>query len=104
RGVVVDSEDQCGGANVTVAAGEDWHEFVALAVEEGWAGVEALSGIPGSAGATPVQNVGAYGQDVAQTVARVRVWDRREERVGTVSSPGGHFTYRHSGLKSTATF
>ncbi len=47
-GVVVDSQDQCGGANVTVAAGEDWDGFVALAVEEGWSGVEALSGIPGS--------------------------------------------------------
>ena len=103
-GVVVDSEDQCGGANVTVAAGEDWDGFVALAVEEGWSGVEALSGIPGSTGATPVQNVGAYGQDVAQTVARVRVWDRREERVRTMSSPECHFTYRHSVFKGTDRF
>ena len=100
RGVVVDSEDQCGGANVTVAAGEDWDEFVTLAVEEGWSGVEALSGIPGSAGATPVQNVGAYGQDVAQTVARVRVWDRREERVRTMTSLDCRFTYRHSVFKA----
>ena len=100
-GVDVDSLDQCGGANVTVAAGEDWDGFVALAVEEGWSGVEALSGIPGSTGATPVQNVGAYGQDVAQTVARVRVWDRREERVRTMSSPECHFTYRHSVFKGT---
>ena len=53
RGVVVDSQDQCGGANVTVSAGEDWDGFVALAVEEGWSGIEALSGIPGSTGATP---------------------------------------------------
>jgi UDP-N-acetylmuramate dehydrogenase len=100
-GVVVDSEDQCGGANVTVAAGEDWDGFVALAVDEGWSGVEALSGIPGSTGATPVQNVGAYGQDVAQTIARVRVWDRREERVRTMSSPECRFTYRHSVFKAT---
>jgi UDP-N-acetylmuramate dehydrogenase len=104
RGVVVDSEDQCGGANVTVAAGEDWDEFVTLAVEEGWSGVEALSGIPGSAGATPVQNVGAYGQDVAQTVARVRVWDRREERVRTMTSLDCRFTYRHSVFKATDRF
>jgi UDP-N-acetylmuramate dehydrogenase len=103
-GVDVDSLDQCGGANVTVAAGEDWDGFVALAVEEGWSGVEALSGIPGSTGATPVQNVGAYGQDVAQTVARVRVWDRREERVRTMSSPECHFTYRHSVFKATDRF
>ena len=103
-GVVVDSEDQCGGAIVTGAAGEDWDGFVALAVEEGWSGVEALSGIPGSTGATPVQNVGAYGQDVAQTIARVRVWDRREERVRTMSSPECHFTYRHSVFKATDRF
>ena len=104
RGVVVDSEDQCGGANVTVAAGEDWDGFVTLAVEEGWSGVEALSGIPGSTGATPVQNVGAYGQDVAQTVARVRVWDRREERVRTMTSLDCGFTYRHSVFKATDRF
>jgi UDP-N-acetylmuramate dehydrogenase len=100
-GVVVDSQDQCGGANVTVAAGEDWDGFVSLAVDEGWSGVEALSGIPGSTGATPVQNVGAYGQDVAQTIARVRVWDRREERVRTMSSPECRFTYRNSVFKGT---
>jgi UDP-N-acetylmuramate dehydrogenase len=104
RGVDVDSEDQCGGANVTVAAGEDWDGFVALAVEQGWSGVETLSGIPGSAGATPVQNVGAYGQDVAQTLARVRVWDRREERVRTMTSPECRFTYRHSVFKGTDRF
>ena len=101
RGVVVDSQDQCGGANVTVAAGEDWDGFVALAVEEGWSGIEALSGIPGSTGATPVQNVGAYGQDVAQTVARVRVWDRLEGRVRTMTSIDCRFTYRHSLFKAT---
>ena len=101
RGVAVDSQDQCGGANVTVAAGEDWDGFVALAVEEGWSGVEALSGIPGSTGATPVQNVGAYGQDVAQTVARVCVWDRLEGRVRTMTSIDCRFTYRHSLFKAT---
>ncbi|MEO5609661.1 MAG: UDP-N-acetylmuramate dehydrogenase [Ornithinibacter sp.] len=101
RGVSVESEDSCGGANVTVAAGEPWDDLVSLAVEEGWTGVEALSGIPGSTGATPVQNVGAYGQDVAQTIARVRVWDRLEEKVRTLSSPECRFTYRHSLFKGT---
>jgi UDP-N-acetylmuramate dehydrogenase len=101
RGVVVDSQDQCGGASVVVAAGEDWDGFVAQAVDEGWSGVEALSGIPGSTGATPVQNVGAYGQEVAQTLARVRVWDRREERVRTMTSLDCRFTYRNSVLKAT---
>jgi UDP-N-acetylmuramate dehydrogenase len=101
RGVVVDSQDQCGGASVVVAAGEDWDGFVAQAVDEGWSGVEALSGIPGSTGATPVQNVGAYGQEVAQTLARVRVWDRREERVRTMTSLDCRFTYRNSVFKAT---
>ncbi len=101
RGVGVDSADSCGGANVTVAAGEPWDEFVERAVAEGWSGVEALSGIPGSTGATPIQNVGAYGQEVAQTVARVRVWDRSEQRVRTLTNLDCRFTYRHSVLKGT---
>ncbi|MBM6404821.1 UDP-N-acetylmuramate dehydrogenase [Phycicoccus sp. CSK15P-2] len=101
RGVVVDSSDSCGGANVVVAAGEPWDPFVERAVAEGWSGVEALSGIPGSTGATPVQNVGAYGQEVAQTIARVRVWDRTEQRVRTMTSPDCRFTYRHSLFKGT---
>ena len=101
RGVRVDSEDMCGGANVTVAAGEDWEGLVALAVEQGWSGIEALSGIPGSTGATPVQNVGAYGQEVAQTIARVRVWDRVDQQVRTMTPLDCHFTYRHSIFKST---
>jgi UDP-N-acetylmuramate dehydrogenase len=101
QGVVVDSQDQCGGANVVVAAGEDWDGFVAQAVDAGWSGVEALSGIPGSTGATPVQNVGAYGQEVAQTIARVRVWDRREERVRTMTSIDCGFSYRHSVFKAS---
>ncbi len=99
RGVVVDSRDQCGGANVVVAAGEDWDGLVARAVEEGWSGIEALSGIPGSTGATPVQNVGAYGQEVAQTIARVRVWDRTDQRVRTMTSVDCRFSYRHSVFK-----
>ncbi|QKE83806.1 UDP-N-acetylmuramate dehydrogenase [Arthrobacter sp. NEB 688] len=100
-GVEVDSEDSCGGANVVVAAGEPWDPFVERAVAEGWSGVEALSGIPGSTGATPVQNVGAYGQEVSQTIARVRVWDRLEERVRTMMSLDCRFTYRHSLFKGT---
>lgn len=101
RGVVLESADSCAGAAVTVAAGEPWDPFVERAVAEGWSGVEALSGIPGSTGATPVQNVGAYGQEVSQTIARVRVWDRREQRVRTMTSLDCHFTYRHSLFKGT---
>ena len=66
-----------GGPGVlTVAAGEDWDAVVARSVAEGLAGLECLSGIPGLAGATPIQNVGAYGQEVAETIIRVRVYDR----------------------------
>jgi UDP-N-acetylmuramate dehydrogenase len=87
------------GDSLTVAAGHDWDEFVAHTVEAGLAGVEALSGIPGSTGATPIQNVGAYGQEVAQTITAVRVWDRAEksERVLTPADCG--FGYRDSRLK-----
>ncbi|WP_262347460.1 UDP-N-acetylmuramate dehydrogenase [Nocardioides dongxiaopingii] len=90
----------CGGALVTVAAGADWDGFVAHAVERGWVGVEALSGIPGAVGSTPIQNVGAYGQDVAQTIARVRVWDRVLNRVRTFAGPDCDFGYRSSRFKA----
>src|SRR5512140_3098653 len=79
RGITVESEDQF--ATVKVAAGERWDDFVAMAVDNGWAGVECLSGIPGSSGATPIQNVGAYGQDVSETIIRVEVLDRASGRV-----------------------
>jgi UDP-N-acetylmuramate dehydrogenase len=85
---------------VTVSAGESWDGFVADAVERGWVGVEALSGIPGTVGATPIQNVGAYGQDVSQTIARVRVWDRVEKTVQTFTNDGCGFAYRTSRFKT----
>jgi hypothetical protein len=65
------------GEAVEVQAGEPWDDLVAATVADGLAGFECLSGIPGSVGATPIQNVGAYGQEVSQTIASVRVWDRR---------------------------
>ncbi|MDF2093235.1 UDP-N-acetylmuramate dehydrogenase [Knoellia sp. 3-2P3] len=99
-GVTVESADLCGGVMVRVAAGEGWDQLVSRAVSEGWSGIEALSGIPGCTGATPVQNVGAYGQEVAQTIASVRVWDRHEQRVRTFSNLDCAFTYRHSIFKS----
>ncbi len=82
-----------------VAAGEDWDTFVGLAVERGWVGVEALAGIPGRVGATPIQNVGAYGQDVAQTIATVRVWDRQLRGVRTFAAADCGFGYRTSRFK-----
>ncbi|ANH37194.1 UDP-N-acetylenolpyruvoylglucosamine reductase [Nocardioides dokdonensis FR1436] len=95
-----DADPTCGGVLVTVAAGEDWDAFVATTVERGWVGVEALSGIPGCVGATPVQNVGAYGQEVAQTIARVRTWDRRDGAVRTLANADCGFAYRHSRFKA----
>ncbi len=102
RGVTPDVEDEasCGGVLVTVAAGEPWDDFVATAVERGWVGVEALSGIPGSVGATPIQNVGAYGQEVSQTIASVRVWDRTLRGVRTFANAECHFGYRTSRFKA----
>jgi UDP-N-acetylmuramate dehydrogenase len=90
----------CGGVLVTVAAGESWDAFVALAVERGWVGVEALSGIPGSVGATPIQNVGAYGQEVSQTLASVRVWDRALRGTRTFAAADCGFGYRTSRFKA----
>lgn len=103
-GIEVESDDSCGGAMVRVAAGEGWDDLVARAVAEGWSGIEALSGIPGSTGATPVQNVGAYGQEVAQTIARVRVLDRRTQDVRTFSNADCGFTYRHSVFKASSQY
>jgi len=100
RGVDVLSDDACGGVSVRVAAGEPWDDLVARAVAERWTGVEALSGIPGSTGATPVQNVGAYGQEVADTIASVRLWDRAERRVRTLAVAELGFAYRWSVLKA----
>jgi UDP-N-acetylmuramate dehydrogenase len=101
-GVVPDVEDDgavCGGVVVRVAAGEGWDDLVATAVERGWVGVEALSGIPGSVGATPIQNVGAYGQEVSQTIASVRVWDRTLRGVRTFAAADCRFGYRTSRFK-----
>jgi UDP-N-acetylmuramate dehydrogenase len=84
---------------LTVAAGEPWDEVVARTVGEGWSGIECLSGIPGSAGATPIQNVGAYGQEIAETIASVRVYDRRRDTVVVMGPDDCGFGYRTSVFK-----
>ena len=83
-----------------VAAGEDWDELVASCVEDRLAGVECLAGIPGRVGATPIQNVGAYGQDVAETVVSVRAYDREADEVRTLDDC--RFGYRSSRFKAEA--
>jgi UDP-N-acetylmuramate dehydrogenase len=82
-----------------VSAGDDWDHVVALAVREGYAGVEALSGIPGLAGAAPIQNIGAYGQDVSQTIVGVRALDRTTGDVVLLGNAACRFAYRHSVFK-----
>ena len=89
----------CGGAAARVAAGENWDDFVAYAVDQEWAGIEMLSGIPGSVGATPIQNVGAYGSDVSHTVTFVRTWDRHERTQTTFPVSDCAFGYRTSRFK-----
>ena len=99
QGIAVESSQACSGASVRVAAGHRWDDLVAAAVTREWAGVEALSGIPGLVGATPVQNVGAYGQQVSETIASVRTWDRQLCRVRTLAAADCEFGYRSSRLK-----
>jgi UDP-N-acetylmuramate dehydrogenase len=91
-----------GGVEVTAAAGEPWDDVVRLAVEHGWAGIECLSGIPGLTGATPIQNVGAYGQEVSDTVVAVRALDRVERAVVTLAPADCRFAYRDSIFRSGA--
>lgn len=101
QGFVTNSQDSCGGAAVVVQAGHDWDDFVHQSVLHAWSGLEALSGIPGATGACPVQNVGAYGADVSQTIAAVRVWDRENKAVRTFSNSELKFGYRDSIIKAT---
>jgi UDP-N-acetylmuramate dehydrogenase len=86
---------------LTLAAGEPWDDVVARTVAEGWSGIECLSGIPGSAGATPIQNVGAYGQEIAETVTSVDAYDRKLDRTVTFTAGECGFGYRASVFKRT---
>jgi UDP-N-acetylmuramate dehydrogenase len=95
RGVAID------GPTVTVAAGEPWDAVVARTVEAGLSGLECLSGIPGLAGATPIQNVGAYGQEVADTITAVRVYDRDKQKISFFPNSDCCFSYRHSLFRDT---
>ena len=93
-------ESACAGAWVTVAAGHNWNDFVATAVANGWTGIEGLAGIPGTVGATPIQNVGAYGQSVSETIAQVRAWNRKTKSVDTIFAADCEFGYRSSVFKT----
>ncbi|AQZ67189.1 UDP-N-acetylenolpyruvoylglucosamine reductase [[Actinomadura] parvosata subsp. kistnae] len=84
---------------LVVEAGEDWDRLVARAVAEGWSGIECMSGVPGLVGSTPIQNVGAYGQEVAQTIRCVRAYDRRTRQVVDIEARQCGFSYRDSLFK-----
>jgi UDP-N-acetylmuramate dehydrogenase len=98
RGIEVTGED-ASGVLVRVAAGESWDDFVSYAVTSGWSGVECLSGIPGAAGSTPIQNVGAYGQEVAHTIEAVHAYDRQADEVRVMTPAECRFGYRTSVFK-----
>lgn len=102
RGIDWSGPDEDGRVRVTVEAGEDWDAFVADTVDRGLSGLEALSGIPGSVGATPVQNVGAYGAEVADCLVEVRVLDRLTGEERAMSPADLRFGYRTSLLKRSA--
>ncbi|MGH2889712.1 MAG: UDP-N-acetylmuramate dehydrogenase [Solirubrobacteraceae bacterium] len=100
RGVTIEDRDD--RARLTAAAGEPWDELVSRCVGEGLAGCECLSGIPGSVGAVPIQNVGAYGQQVSETIVSVRAYDRETGRVVALGHDDCGFGYRTSHLRHSA--
>jgi UDP-N-acetylmuramate dehydrogenase len=99
HGVRVNRNDD--SVEVTVAAGETWDDYVALTVEEGWSGLAAMSGVPGLAGATPVQNVGAYGSEVSDSITALRVLDRTSGEVSDWTPAQCGFGFRTSAFKHT---
>jgi UDP-N-acetylmuramate dehydrogenase len=99
RGIAEDTE-ACSGAVITVAAGEPWDPLVSHAISRGWSGIEAMSGIPGLVGATPIQNVGAYGADVSELISMVRTLDRYTGQLKTFFPVECGFGYRTSRFKS----
>ncbi len=92
--------DACSGATLTIGAGQPWDEFVAITIARGYAGLETLSGIPGTVGAAPIQNIGAYGHEVSEFITRVRTYDRAERRIKTFANEECEFSYRSSRFKN----
>ena len=92
--------DACSGATLTIGAGEDWDLFVQTTINSGFAGLETLSGIPGTVGAAPIQNIGAYGHEVSEFITRVRTYDRQEKALKTFTNSECEFSYRNSYFKA----
>jgi len=91
--------DACSGGTLTVAAGDDWDGFVAFTLDKGLANLECLSGIPGTVGGAPIQNIGAYGHEVSEVIARVRAFDRVNDCITTFAAADCEFGYRTSKFK-----
>ena len=92
--------DACSGATLTIGAGEDWDTFVQTTINSGFVGLETLSGIPGTVGAAPIQNIGAYGHEVSEFITRVRTYDRELKEIYTFTNSQCEFTYRNSYFKA----
>lgn len=93
--------DACSGATLSIGAGENWDKFVEMTLERGFAGLENLSGIPGTVGAAPIQNIGAYGHEVSEFITRVRTYDRQAKALKTFTNSECEFGYRSSIFKRT---
>lgn len=100
KGIEIE-KDETNETIIAVKAGEDWDEFVNFCVEKNLAGIECLSGIPGFVGGTPIQNVGAYGQEVSETITRVKVFDRKSKEILTLNNFECKFAYRSSIFNTT---
>ena len=92
--------DACSGATLTIGAGENWDDFVKTTISRGFAGLETLSGIPGTVGASPIQNIGAYGHEVSEFITRVRTYDRQKKELKTFTNAECQFSYRNSHFKA----
>ena len=92
--------DACSGATLTIGAGQDWDLFVQTTINRGFAGLETLSGIPGTVGAAPIQNIGAYGHEVSEFITHVRTYDRQEKALKTFTNGECEFSYRNSYFKA----
>lgn len=101
QGIKVLDNSACGGVIVEVVAGHPWDDFVAFTVSKGWVGLECLSGIPGTVGASPVQNIGAYGYEVEEFISKVVTYDRISKTQKTFATSELKFGYRNSILKSS---
>jgi UDP-N-acetylmuramate dehydrogenase len=92
--------DACSGATLTIGAGENWDDFVKTSIARSFAGLETLSGIPGTVGAAPIQNIGAYGHEVSEFITRVRTYDRQSKSLKTFTNQECEFSYRNSHFKT----